>query len=449
MRRSRPRRRAKSSDVDLETPVALDIESLGAHGDGISRLGDRTVYVAGALPGEHVSARLTGRVEGGLLAEIIAIETPSPARRAPPCSHYAACGGCSAQHIDPTGYRAWKRQRVVDALCRRGFVDPPVADVVTTAQATRRRATLVADVAADRARVGFHQRRSHAIADIPDCLVLAPEIVALAELLRARLPTLVDDRRTLALRVQLTRTGLDLTVRAGRAPSLEERQAFAAFAESADLARVSWDHDDDLDLIAQRRAPSVRFAGVTVVVPAGAFLQASAEGEAAIVAAVRAGLGDARRVADLFAGCGSLSFAIAETAAVHAIDSDTPMIAALARAAGRADAGAVTSEVRNLFHRPLELKELARFDAVVFDPPRAGARAQAERLAAAQVSTVVAVSCEPATFARDARILDDGGYALQSVTPIDQFLWSAAVETVAVFRRARSRTPSRSRRRRG
>lgn len=434
----------RQTEEQTDEPVTLDIELLGAKGDGISHLYGRTIFVADALPGE----RMTGRIAGDRLTDITTLENPSPVRRAPPCPHYLSCGGCVAQHIDPGAYLAWKRERVVEALRRHGFSDPPVSDIVATPPGSRRRATLVADVTGATTRVGFHQRRSHAIAEIPDCLILTPEIVALTALLRTHLPALVENSGTLGLHVQSSETGLDLVVITGRPPSLKERQSFAAFAEDADLARVTWNDDGNLDLIAQRRVPSVLHGGITVEPPPGAFMQASAAGEAAIVEAVRAGLGKAKRAADLFAGCGSLTFGIPATTAVHAIDHDQDMIAALARAAGRANAGTVTSETRDLFRRPLEPKELDRFDAVVFDPPRAGARAQAERLAAAHVPVAVAVSCDPATLARDARILVDGGYGLDSVTPIDQFLWSAAVESVAVFRRARSRNPSRSRRRR-
>jgi 23S rRNA (uracil1939-C5)-methyltransferase len=446
-RKRKAKRSRNAGRVDRETPITLQIDSLGARGDGLADHDGRTVYVAGALPGEKIVARLVGHVGDALTAEIIDLDTPSPDRRAPPCPHYAACGGCVAQHIETEAYQTWKRRRVIEALHSRGFRDPPVDPLVNTPAGTRRRATMAAHIGPDIARIGFRERRGHAITEIPNCQILVPEIIDLARKLAADLPTTVEARGALGVRVQATETGLDVTLLAHRAPSLAEREKLAALAESTDLARLTWDDDGTSEMIALRRPPMVRFGSISVDPPAGAFLQASADGEAAIVTAVMNGLGETKRVADLFAGCGSLTFPIASTAAVHAVDSDPEMIAALTAAANRATLSCVTSETRDLFARPLEPTELTKFDAVVFDPPRAGARAQVSRLATSDVPTVIAVSCEPSTFARDARMLVDGGYALESVTPIDQFLWTSAVELVAVFRRARTRPPSRPRRR--
>jgi len=423
------------------------IDGLGAQGDGLASHEGSRVYVSGALPGEQVRARLLCPAGDGMAAELLTVEDASAARVEPPCPHFGTCGGCALQHLALPDYRAWKRDRVRDALRRRGFGEPPIADTVAIGPHSRRRATLVADVRGGHAVIGFHQRRSDAPVDIETCLVLEPALVELIELLRRALPDLLEGDGRIGLHAQSTETGVDLLIRADREPTLNERQALAKFAETIDLARLSWRHGESLEPIAWRRPALVRFGANEVAPPPGAFLQASKAGEDAIANAVLAGLNSVRRVADLFAGCGSLSFPIAGRARVHAVDADGELLDALDAAARAASGSRVSVECRDLFSRPLEPAELSAYDAVVFDPPRAGARAQAERLAASGVPLVIAVSCEPATFARDTRILVDGGYALKSVTPIDQFLWSSAVELVAVFRRDAVRKPSRPRRR--
>ena len=445
--RSKNKRPKRRRTVTPGEPVSLEVEALGAQGDGVATHDAVPVYVPRALPGERVTARLLKPVGDGWAAELLSVETESPARVAPPCPHFGTCGGCALQRMALDEYRAWKRERVREALRRRGFSEPPVSPIVATGQHSRRRATLVADVRGKRAVVGFHQRRSDSLVDVEACPVLESRLVALIGVLRQALPDLLDRDGRIGVHAQTTETGIDLLLQANREPTLTERETLAAFAETIDLARLSWRYDDGLDPIAWRRPALVRFGTVNVAPPPGAFLQASKAGETAIVHAVVTELDSVRRVADLFAGCGSLSFPMAETARVHAVDADEDLLKALDAAARSAGGSGITVECRDLFSRPLEPSELNAFDAVVFDPPRAGARAQAERLAASRVPLAIAVSCEPATFARDARILVDGGYALESVTPIDQFLWSAAVELVAVFRRDAVRTRTRPRRR--
>lgn len=448
MRTKRPKRKpARRSDVLPSEPVTLTIDGLGAQGDGLATHNGARVYVPGALPGERVQARLTDPTGDGIGAVLESVEDAAPMRVEPPCPHFGTCGGCTLQHMALPDYRAWKRTRVIDALRRRGFTEPPVTETVAIGPHTRRRATLVAEIRGGRATVGFHRRRSEMLVDVETCAVLAPELVALVRRLRDTLPDLPDRDGRISLHAMLTDTGIDLLIDARREPSLDERQVLADFAETIDLARLSWRADDVVEPIAWRRTALVRFGAVAVAPPPGAFLQASKAGEAAIVEAACAELDSERSVADLFCGCGNLTFPIAEKARVHAVDADEDLLKALDAAARGASGLQVTVECRDLFSRPLETSELSKFDAVVFDPPRAGARAQAERLAASDVPMVIAVSCEPATFARDARILVDGGYVLERVTPIDQFLWSSAVELVAVFRRAGVRTPSRRRRR--
>lgn len=447
--RRRPKRKkaARRPIAAPDHPVPLIILGLGARGDGLAVYGGAPIYVAGALPGEHVQAQIVRPVGDGWAADLVAVEEPAAARIEPPCPHFGTCGGCAVQHFAPANYRAWKRARIVEALSKRGFEDPPVMETVATPPGSRRRATFVATLKGGKASIGFHRRRSDALIDIETCNVLAPPLVGLMNDLRRSMPDLLSQGGRYGWQALLCDTGIDLTLVADRDPTLEERQALAGFAEKLDLARLSWRNGEDLEPIAWRRPATVRFGTVDVAPPPGAFLQASKEGETAIIGAMRDTFDSMQSVADLFSGCGSLCYPVAAAAKVHAVDADKAMIDALTAAAHAAQCSQITAECRDLYARPLEATELAAYDTVIFDPPRAGARAQAERLAASKVPLVIGVSCDPATFARDARTLVDGGYRLERVTPVDQFLWSASVELVAVFRRAEVRTTSRPRRR--
>jgi 23S rRNA (uracil1939-C5)-methyltransferase len=286
-------------------------------------------------------------------------------------------------------------------------------------------------------RLGFHARASHRVTDAAGCLVLTPALSALLPPLRDALLAMLADGERIEVTAAATDDGVDLLMEGKRPLSLDSREALAELAIGADLARITWRADRSFpDPVAIRRPARIAFAGVAVDLPPGAFLQPTVPGEAALVAAVTQALAGSRRLADLYAGCGAFTFPLARRARVHAVEGDTEAIGALASAARRATPGqAITTEHRDLASDPLTEEELARFDGVVFDPPRAGAKAQAERLAGSTVSKVVAVSCDPATFARDARILVDGGYRLLEATPVDQFIWSPHVEVVALFAR--------------
>jgi 23S rRNA (uracil1939-C5)-methyltransferase len=420
--------------------LELTVEEIGGRGDGIAHHEGARVFIPFTVPGDRVLAAPTGRRGGGAGATLVSVLAPGPDRTEPVCPHFGDCGGCALQHLAAHAYRDWKVERVRVALSRRGFADPPLAPLRATPAGARRRASLVAIRAGGRTRLGFHARASHRVVDIAVCPVMEPDLVAVLEPLRAALDGILDTER-LGIVVTRTETGIDLVVESSRAPDLAAREKLAAFAEAADLARASWRAGGETEPIAWRRAAVVRFADVSVTPPPGAFLQASAAGEAAIRDAVLEGIGDARHVADLYAGCGTLTFPMLRAAAarLHAVDGAAASVAAMeqaARGAGLTDR--LSTETRDLARRPLVGAELDAFDAVVFDPPRAGARRQAEALARSSVPRVIAVSCDPASFARDARALVDGGYRLETVVPIDQFLWSAQVELVAVFSRVRS-----------
>jgi 23S rRNA (uracil1939-C5)-methyltransferase len=423
-------------------PAVLRIERLGERGDGIGRLDTRPVYVAGALPGELVRIG-PGRKRGdGVAADLVELLEPAPERQAPPCRHFAACGGCALQHLAPSAYRAWKEERLATALARAGLRPAAIEPLVAIDPASRRRVELVARRQGGRVRLGFHERASHRVVDLADCRIMVPPLLALLPPLRAALAEVLPEGGEADLLATATETGIDLLVQAGFAPGLAARQALADLAGQAGIARITWREPGEPEepILLQRR-PAVSFAGVLVDLPPGGFLQASAAAEAALVGAALAALPRHGRIADLYAGCGTFSFAIAmagaaERVAVHAVEGDAAALGALLAAARRAGlADRVTGERRDLAGDPPLPAELGRYDAVLFDPPRAGGPAVAGALAASAVRRVVAVSCNPASFARDARTLVDGGFALGRVTPVDQFVWSPHLELVAELSR--------------
>jgi 23S rRNA (uracil1939-C5)-methyltransferase len=404
----------------MTADAALEIVGLGARGDGIAPAAEGHCFVPFALPGERVLPGAAG------LPQLLS--APSPERKEPLCRHFGVCGGCAGQHMSTGLYAAWKRGLVVEALRQRGLT-AEVAPLVAIAVGSRRRAILTARREPTGIVLGYHPRDSDALFEVCECPVLRPEILA-------RLPALREiaaavGGREIRLTVLATSAGLDVAVGAERGVAANAVARLAQIAAKYRLARIAVAGQ----IITQRTPPSLAFAGVNVCPPPGAFVQAVGEAESAIAAEVQAAIGKARRAADLFCGLGTLTFALARGAFVAAFDSDAAAIAALTAAARQAKGlKPIDARVRDLFREPLAAKELDGFDAVVFDPPRAGAKAQAEQLARARVPTVVAVSCSAGTLARDVRILVNGGYRLERVVPIDQFLFSAQVEAVACLR---------------
>jgi 23S rRNA (uracil1939-C5)-methyltransferase len=427
-------RRTKSAAI-----VDLEIDALGAGGDGMAARDGKRYFVPYTVAGDRVRARVTGRRGDVLATEVVERLADGPGRVAPPCSHFGVCGGCALQHLDDATYDDWKRQRVVSALARRGLDEVAVAAMARTAPGGRRRATLLAIRRKHDTAIGFRAPSSNRVVPLTECPVLDASLVAFLEPLSGLFTALIEPGQWAEAQLTVVATGIDLVIAAPTEPDLAQRESIAGFAADHDLAQISWRHpdDDEPELMVRRRPAQMVFGGVTVDVPAGAFLQPSGQGEAILVAEVSAALAGASRIADLYAGCGAFTFALAGQASVHAVEGMAAMVAAINRAAGRSGLdGRVTAEVRDLERLPLLANELTGFDAVIFDPPRAGARRQAEALAESPVPLVVAVSCHPGTFSRDARALVDGGYVIDRVVPVDQFLWSPHVELVAVFRRA-------------
>ncbi len=406
--------------------MKLLIERLGHLGDGIGQGPDGAIFASGFLPGEEIEGDLVGDQ-----LQNARILTPSADRVRPPCVHARTCGGCLLQHASDSFVANWKQDIVVAALAGQGL-SAPFCPLVTSPPQSRRRATLTGRKTKGGALLGFHARASDQMVAVPQCQLLHPDLIATFPALEA----LVKAGGSRSAEVQLTVTrslaGPDVAVKGGKELDSALRLDLARLAETHGIARLTWDGE----MIALRTQPMQRFGRALVAPPPGAFLQATAEGEQALLRAVALAIGPVRRMADLFAGCGTFALPLAERSEVHAVEGLAAMTAALDKAARQIEGlKRVTVETRDLFRRPLEPDELKRFDAVVIDPPRAGAEAQTQRLVEAAVPIIASVSCNPTTFARDARILVKGGYTLDWVQVVDQFRWSAHVELVARFSR--------------
>jgi 23S rRNA (uracil1939-C5)-methyltransferase len=414
----------------------LQIVRLGQRGEGIAQGEAGAVYIPYALAGETILADVEG--DRGQLVEIL---TPSPERIAAFCPHYGICGGCAVQTLAPAAYAAWKRGLVTNVLKHSGIA-AEVNDLVDAHGAGRRRATFHARFGSKgEAHVGFMKMRAHEIVTLDSCPILAPQMAGVLPAARAIASVLQAARKPLDILATATVTGLDIDIKGHGPLTPALTDALISVAEAHDLARLS---NHGL-LVIERRAPILRMGKAEVSPPSGAFLQATEAGEISLAGAVTTHFAGARRVLDLFAGVGTFSLRLAEIAQVHAVDSDAAALAALLRAAReRSDLRPVTVETRDLFRRPFTGAELAPYDAVVFDPPRAGAEAQAQALAAIAVPLVAAVSCNPASFARDIALLARG-YEIESITPFDQFRYSPHVEIVGLLRRSEKK-PRKGRR---
>ncbi|NNE52239.1 MAG: class I SAM-dependent RNA methyltransferase [Sulfitobacter sp.] len=397
------------------------IERLGHHGDGIA---EGPVYAPVTLPGERVS----GRLEGQTLCDV-RILTPSDHRVAPPCRHFKSCGGCQLQHAADDFVADWKLGIVRTALNAHGL-ETDLRQIGTSPAQSRRRATFAARRTKKGAMAGFFARGSDVIVEVPDCQLVHPDLLGGLETARELAIAGASRKGALAVTVTQSRAGLDVAVSGGKPLDSPLRALLAQQCERLGLARLAWEDE----LIATRVPPVQTFGGCDVVPPPGAFLQATAHGEEALRDAVIEALGDAARVADLFAGVGTFALPLARRAQVHAVEGSVEMIAALDRGWRMAQGlKTVTSEARDLFRRPLLPDELRSFEAIVLDPPRAGAEAQVAELVRARVPRLAYVSCNPVTFARDAAVLVEAGYRLDWVQVVDQFRWSAHVELTSCF----------------
>lgn len=419
---------------EREKPISAEnaevvITRLGAQGDGVAHVGDTTQHVAYALPGESVRIALR---DGGR-ADLVEICRSSPDRITPVCRHFGVCGGCKLQHFAPLKLAEWQRDHVRAAFAARGL-DPDIASVRTFPDARRRRVVLAFQRTEHGPALGFHAARDPAVVSLEDCPVASERIVSALPGLARLAAYVAPPTDPLRLTVLEADNGLDIMVEgiAGKiAP--QALAAAAKLAPSLTMIRLSAGREPLLQLA----APIVRFGSALVTPPPGVFVQALAEAEATMTSLILGAFSrKTRRVADLFCGLGAFTFPLAARAEVLAVDGDVGALAALEVAARKTPGlKKIATRRRDLFREPLSPMELKDFDLAVLDPPRAGARAQAEALARSRVPTVVFVSCDMGTLARDARLLADGGYRLGTVTPIDQFRYSAHIEAVAVFRR--------------
>jgi len=419
--------------------ITLEIASLGANGDSIAETPSGRVYVPYSAPGDRLIVRMR-RVKGVQRGEIAERLEDGADRREPVCRHFTDCGGCAVQQIAGESYRGWKRGFVGAALQRRGFDPAIVGDLVPGDVGRRRRARFFSRRTAAGAVLGFHSQASHMIVHLAECPIMAPEIVGLLPALRRLVERLFAVGAQAEIAVTACRSGLDVTFYASEDPDLPGREMLAEFAETHDIARLSWSRlegDAMAEPVVRHRAATIHFGDVVVEPPPDAFLQPTEEGEAALRVRIEEALGGTKRIADLYAGCGAFALPLAAAGRhVFAIDNAADHITALENSARSSGYGAfVRTEIRDLHHRPLAGRELADLDAVILDPPRAGASTQATALVESQVPVIAYASCDPRSFGRDARILCDGGYRLDAVTPVDQFLFTPHVELVGVFRR--------------
>ncbi|WP_432770384.1 MAG: class I SAM-dependent RNA methyltransferase [Sphingopyxis sp.] len=391
------------------------IERIAARGDGVT--GDGR-HVAGGVPGDRV------RDDGILI--------PGPNRADPPCRHFGKCGGCQLQHVAEPALADFVRDRVVGALEGQGVVCDAVLPAQLSPPHSRRRAALTALRTGKQVAIGFNAAQSNQIVDMRMCPLLRPELFALIAPVRELLTTIAQQRRPVKVKLQMLDQGVELILEGVKAEGLDAAMALQDFAGTHGLARFAIDQGDGLEILWQPEPPTMRFGEIGVELPPFAFLQPTEAGQTALVDAVRRAVGDAGAVADLFAGVGTFALSLQKGRKVYAAEGARDAIAALKAAANRTGA-LVATEHRDLFRRPLIPAELNRFGAVILDPPRAGAEEQVIQLAASDTSVIAYVSCNPASFARDAKLLIDGGYTLDWVQPVGQFRWSTHVELAARF----------------
>ena len=400
------------------------VDRLGQLGDGIIDTPNGEIFAPFTLPGEHIE----GNVENGRVNSPKIIK-PVSDRIKPACKHFKSCGGCSLQHASDTVISDWKIRKTQDALSQVNL-HPEFRPIINSKAGSRRRATFAAKRTKKGALVGFHGRASDVIIEISECPISDP--ILLSGMPAFSQFAILGSSRKAILRISATvsENGLDVKIDNGKKLSATEISKFAQICNQFKILRLMWNDD----VIAQSNPPSQKMGLANVIPPSGAFLQATKSGEAALIKTVLEIIGPSKRVVDLFAGCGTFALPISSKATVHALEGDANMIAAL-DSGWRATGGLhdIKSETRDLFRRPLMPDEFKKIDAIVIDPPRAGAVSQVVEIAKANVGRIAFVSCNPATFARDASILCNNGYNLDWVQVIDQFLWNPHIELVAQF----------------
>jgi 23S rRNA (uracil1939-C5)-methyltransferase len=410
----------------------LTIDALGAGGDGVARRADgAAVFIPLSAPGDVVRASLRKDREGYWRGQIREILRPGASRAQPPCPHYGWCGGCALQHINQDAYRRFKHDMLDHALQKAEITAAEMAAPIFISPGTRRRATFSAFNTGKHVVVGFNERRSDKILEVPECRIVQPSMRVLMNAIRDRMRDILPLRKTVDVIIQQVEGQTELSLTGDIPLTLAVRETLAAMTEENRISRVNIRARarDEWETVLSR-APMIKtFGALRVALSPGAFLQASDESESALMTCVREASAGAKNILDLFCGCGTFAGAVSPFAKVRGVDMDAPAVRALT-------AAGVPASARNLFTDPVEGGELKGYDTVILDPPRAGAMAQARKLARSDVPRIIYVSCNPVTFAKDARVLIDGGYHLNRVQPVDQFVWSAHLEVVGIFSRA-------------
>ncbi|MBG78111.1 MAG: RNA methyltransferase [Alphaproteobacteria bacterium] len=420
----------------------VKVSDVGQKGDGVAHLDDgRTVFIDRALPGELLDIKLFKTKDGALRGTIAEVVAPSPQRAQAPCPHYDTCGGCQMQHMAQDAYRAWKHDKVESILSQHidEFDLPDFSPDISIPAGTRRRVTFACVKTNNKIVMGYHKRRSKHISDIHECLIVDPVLMRVREQIKPYLMEIVKDNRVIDVFLQVLDGGIDcvITGPVGKdkkgVPDFSVQEACGRMLHETDIARISWRMREraEPELLLEAHPLFKRAGALQVPVPPLAFLQPSREGEEALAQAVMNAVPEgAKRAADLFAGHGTFTgYMRDKKLQVDAFENDKRAVAALRRA------GHAQAKEWDLFKYPLDGKELSGYDVIVLDPPRAGARDQAECIARSQVPCVIYVSCNPSTFARDAGRLIEGGYDLKTIQIVDQFIWSTHAEVIGVFER--------------
>ncbi len=425
----------------------LTVQSLGPKGDGIS-LGERgRIFVERAVPGDYLKGKIQKDNDGINRAEITEILTPSPYRQKPPCVHYDHCGNCTVQHVTNNFYREWKLELVRDAFRKQGLRPRQWMPAVFLGNHNRRRATFTARKQGNKYVMGYFRRRSDQVTDIESCLIAEPKLLDLRNEIKPFLSSIVSGFESSDIFLQIVGDAVDMVISGpiGRkgVPDMFVKQAMETLLQRSSITRISWRsyEDDSVELLAKKGNVIASFGSLNVSLPPAAFMQPTVEGEKTLVNAVLAALPTKgkKQFADLFSGSGTFSGPMLSQGSVDAYEWIPPVVTSLSKAANSKKLPLRVFR-RDLFQRPLRRDEINKYDAVVFDPPRAGCAEQAENMAASNCGTLIGVSCNPATFARDAAILCDGGYWLQSLQVVDQFMWSHHVEVVGVFTKQKRRS---------
>ena len=412
----------------------ITINEIGGRGDGLADLNGKTIYIPYSAPGDVIDAKINGS-----RGQLRHIHQKSDHRIDAICPHFTKCGGCSLQHIHATYYREWKEGLIRTALENQGLSNIEIAPMIISPLSSRRRVTFQAIGRSDEQIVfGYAEKGSHNLIDIYDCPILISDIKALIEPTKKLISGMLKKKEKMTVSMTMGDNGIDLVLKGKGDVDLNLRMDLAEFAEKNDLARISWydtsPKNTRYELLAERRKPFVTIEDQKVFFPEGSFLQATKEGQDALIHLMLDGIKGANRVVDLFSGCGTFSIAAAKSANVHAVENNEEMLTALKVSANQMlDIKQVSNELRDLFLRPLLPHELNQYDVAIIDPPRAGAKHQMAEILQSDLKKLVMISCNPITFARDVQCLTDAGYKMGAVTPVDQFLYSPHLEIISVF----------------